>query len=73
MVQEQVKSVTNPSPIKDDKDIYQSIEKWEADITQLAQYGDNYNFTDSAELKLTALEMMFNDKMSLWEAVERGI
>ena len=73
MVQEQVKSVTNPAPIKDDKDIYLSIEKWESDITQLAQYGDSYNFTESAELKLTALEMMFKDKLSLWESVERGI
>ena len=73
MVQEQAKSVTNPAPIKDDRDIYLSIEKWESDITQLAQYGDSYNFTESAELKLTALEMMFKDKMSLWESVERGI
>ena len=31
------------------------------------------NFTDSAELKLTALEMMFSEKVTLWEAVERGI
>jgi hypothetical protein len=73
MVQEQVKAVTNPSPIKDDRDIYLSIEKWESDITQLAQYGDDYNFTESAELKLSALEMMFKDKLSLWESVERGI
>ena len=39
----------------------------------MAQYGESYNFTDSAELKLTALEMMFKDKVTLWESVERGI
>ena len=65
MVQEQVKFVMNPAAIKDDKDIYLTIEKWESDIAQLAQYGDSYNFTESAELKLTALETMFKDKMAL--------
>ena len=59
--------------MNEDKDIYLRIEQWEADITQLAQYGESYNFTDNADLKLKALEMMFEDKVTLWESVERCI
>ena len=73
IVQEQVKSVTNPPPIKEDKDIYATLDKWETDLSQLALYGEGYNYTENPELKLAALEMMFKDKMNLWESVERGI
>ena len=39
----------------------------------MVQYGAGYNFADSLELKLTALELMFSDKVDLWEQVGRGI